>query len=280
MTTALPEIARLRHAACVMRATQDDMQWPQDEAFARAGRCVREIIDDLKPGAHGAWWSEPHVSLTPEGEVSLSWTFGPRQLFVYVEGSGAVSVRVSGTSINEDMKFEDYPSSSAFPRLWRWLLHGDAWRRAVTDELRRVAFTKPSEEARGHRYYRHAHLRQRMETTKFEFQPSSVPPPGETLIEYMNHHNISEETLAARMSRPVEFARELLAGRAKLSVAVAAALERATGVPQDFWLERERQYRSFLDKSPEELVGALQDRVHRESGAMRAAKSVRVRNGR
>lgn len=31
---------------------------------------------------------------------------------------------------------------------------------------------------------------------------------------------------------------------------------------------------------PEELVGALQDRVHRESGAMRAAKSVRVRNGR
>lgn len=145
-----------------------------------------------------------------------------------------------------------------------------------------------------------------METTKFECQPSLVPPPGETLVEYMNHQNLSEETLAARMSHPVEFARELLAGRAELSVAVAAALERATGVPQDFWLERERQYRSFLDKSPvcnregqaaleapadwlhvrraprppEELVGALQDRVHRESGSTRAAKSVRVRNGR
>ena len=32
-------------------------------------------------------------------------------------------------------------------------------------------------------------------------------------------------------------------------------------------------------RPPEELVGALQDRIHREPGAFRAAKSVRVRNG-
>jgi hypothetical protein len=30
-------------------------------------------------------------------------------------------------------------------------------------------------------------------------------------------------------------------------------------------------------RPPEELVGAFQDRVHRESGALRAARSVRVR---
>lgn len=33
-------------------------------------------------------------------------------------------------------------------------------------------------------------------------------------------------------------------------------------------------------RSPEELVGALHDRVHRETGAARAAKSVRTRSGR
>ncbi len=33
-------------------------------------------------------------------------------------------------------------------------------------------------------------------------------------------------------------------------------------------------------RPPEELVGALEDRVHRESGALRLAKSVRVRVGR
>lgn len=33
-------------------------------------------------------------------------------------------------------------------------------------------------------------------------------------------------------------------------------------------------------RPPEELVGALQDRVHHESGALRAAKSVKVRSGR
>lgn len=33
-------------------------------------------------------------------------------------------------------------------------------------------------------------------------------------------------------------------------------------------------------RSPEELVGALQDRVHRETGTVRGAKSVRIRSGR
>lgn len=33
-------------------------------------------------------------------------------------------------------------------------------------------------------------------------------------------------------------------------------------------------------RPPEELVGALQDRIHRDSGTARAAKSVRVRSGR
>ena len=33
-------------------------------------------------------------------------------------------------------------------------------------------------------------------------------------------------------------------------------------------------------RPPEELVGALQDRIHREMGTARAAKSVRVRSGR
>jgi hypothetical protein len=33
-------------------------------------------------------------------------------------------------------------------------------------------------------------------------------------------------------------------------------------------------------RPPEELVGALQDRIHRDGGMARAAKSVRVRSGR
>lgn len=33
-------------------------------------------------------------------------------------------------------------------------------------------------------------------------------------------------------------------------------------------------------RPPEELVGALQDRIHRDSGAFRSARSVRIRSGR
>ncbi|HEY5958499.1 MAG TPA: hypothetical protein VIV60_18180 [Polyangiaceae bacterium] len=39
-------------------------------------------------------------------------------------------------------------------------------------------------------------------------------------------------------------------------------------------------HRVRAPRAPEELVGALQDRIHRDSGAFRAAKSVRIRSGR
>jgi hypothetical protein len=40
---------------------------------------------------------------------------------------------------------------------------------------------------------------------------------------------------------------------------------------------REKAQRTRVTQSPDELVNALQDRIHRDSGSARAAKSVRVR---
>jgi addiction module HigA family antidote len=79
-----------------------------------------------------------------------------------------------------------------------------------------------------------------------DFAKSMISPPGDTLFETIEALGISQSELASRMARPVKTINEIIQGKASVTPETAIQLERVTGVPADFWLEREKNYRLEL----------------------------------
>lgn len=75
---------------------------------------------------------------------------------------------------------------------------------------------------------------------------SLISPPGDTLFETIEALGISQSDLANRMARPIKTINEIIQGKAAITPETAIQLERVTGVPADFWLEREKNYRLEL----------------------------------
>lgn len=73
--------------------------------------------------------------------------------------------------------------------------------------------------------------------------PDSVSPPGDTLRETLEALAMSRAELAARMGLRQEIIKEIVQGKASISPEVARKLEKILGVPDSFWLNRERHYR-------------------------------------
>lgn len=75
---------------------------------------------------------------------------------------------------------------------------------------------------------------------------SLLSPPGDTLLETIDHLGISQTDLASRMARPIKTINEIIQGKASITPETAIQLERVTAIPADFWLEREKNYRLEL----------------------------------
>ncbi|MBS4070437.1 MAG: HigA family addiction module antidote protein [Algoriphagus sp.] len=75
---------------------------------------------------------------------------------------------------------------------------------------------------------------------------SLISPPGDTLLETITELGISQSDLANRMARPIKTINEIIQGKTAITPETAIQLERVTGVPADFWLEREKNYRLEL----------------------------------
>lgn len=73
-----------------------------------------------------------------------------------------------------------------------------------------------------------------------------ISPPGDTLAETIGELGFSQSELAARMGRPHKTINEIIQGKAAIMPETAIQLERVTGIPADFWLEREKNYRLEL----------------------------------
>ena len=74
-----------------------------------------------------------------------------------------------------------------------------------------------------------------------------VVPPGEVLEEKINEMGLSTEEFAGRVGMSTEALVQLFKGRLFLSFAVASRLERATGIPADYWNRAEANYRRKLE---------------------------------
>jgi len=79
-----------------------------------------------------------------------------------------------------------------------------------------------------------------------ELAKALISPPGDTLAETINELGFSQTELAARMGRPHKTINEIVQGKTAILPDTAIQLERVTGVPADFWLEREKNYRLEL----------------------------------
>lgn len=87
---------------------------------------------------------------------------------------------------------------------------------------------------------------------RYEYQPSDVPPPGETVEELLDHFGMSQAELARRMGRPQKTINEIILGKAAITHETALQLERVLGTPAHFWLNGEARYREFLARQEDE----------------------------
>jgi len=75
------------------------------------------------------------------------------------------------------------------------------------------------------------------------FRPNWVSSPGETIIDILRERGLSEAEFAKRLGRAEGNVKDLLEGRATITIAIAQKLERILGASMEFWMLRDLQYR-------------------------------------
>ena len=84
------------------------------------------------------------------------------------------------------------------------------------------------------------------------FQPDYGIHPGETLAETLEELGMSQAELAQRMGRPLQMISEIIQGKKAITAETALQLERATGVPANFWNSSQRNYEATLARFEED----------------------------
>lgn len=90
-----------------------------------------------------------------------------------------------------------------------------------------------------------------MEKNKYSYKPDKVSPPGDTLLELLEEKEMLQVDLARRIGRPVKTINEIIKGKTAITPETAIQLERALGVPAEFWNQREANYRAYLASQKE-----------------------------
>ncbi|MCS1410407.1 MAG: hypothetical protein M2R45_03599 [Verrucomicrobia subdivision 3 bacterium] len=81
------------------------------------------------------------------------------------------------------------------------------------------------------------------------FDPDYAVPPGETLLETLEHLGLNQKQLAQRMGRPIKTINDIIKGTAAITEETALQLEKVTDVSARFWNNAEANYRERLAKS-------------------------------
>lgn len=81
-----------------------------------------------------------------------------------------------------------------------------------------------------------------------KLQKELLSPPGDTIQETIDAIGMSQAELAERMGRPKEKLNDIIKGREPVTLKTAILLDRVLGIPANFWIEREREYRLELSK--------------------------------
>ncbi|CAI2791391.1 Plasmid maintenance system antidote protein [Serratia grimesii] len=80
-----------------------------------------------------------------------------------------------------------------------------------------------------------------------DFQPDWVSPPGDTIIDLMDEHGLSDEELSKNIGLSLTRGQQLLEGKIRLDESLATKLENLFSVSTDFWIKRENAYRQQIE---------------------------------
>ncbi|AXK90507.1 Lambda-like Cro/C1-type repressor [Cylindrospermopsis raciborskii virus RM-2018a] len=78
------------------------------------------------------------------------------------------------------------------------------------------------------------------------FTPDWVSPPGDTILDLLEEHNLTQIQLLERLGYTVKHINQLINGKAPINEEIAIKLEQVLGSTAGFWLNREAQYRAQL----------------------------------
>lgn len=84
------------------------------------------------------------------------------------------------------------------------------------------------------------------------FTPDWVSPPGDTILDLLEERNWTPVQLAKHLGYGSEYISQLIGGKAPITENIALRLENVLGSTAKFWLQREIQYRSQLEKINQE----------------------------
>lgn len=76
-----------------------------------------------------------------------------------------------------------------------------------------------------------------------EFRPDWISAPGDTIADILAERSLSTDKFAQLLGETVEQVRDLLDGRATITIRIARQLERVLGGSVEFWISRDFQYR-------------------------------------
>jgi HTH-type transcriptional regulator/antitoxin HigA len=79
-----------------------------------------------------------------------------------------------------------------------------------------------------------------------KYKPDVVSPPGETLQDLLEQHNLSQADLAERMGCPEKSINEIIQGKSAITPETSLQVQLVFKVPAHFWLTREAEYRAWL----------------------------------
>jgi addiction module HigA family antidote len=85
----------------------------------------------------------------------------------------------------------------------------------------------------------------------YPHKPDYAFHPGETLAETLEELSMTQKQLSERTGRPLKTINEIIKGRAAITADTALQLERATGVPANFWNNAQRRYEHYQAEQAE-----------------------------
>jgi len=87
-----------------------------------------------------------------------------------------------------------------------------------------------------------------------DFEPQWASPPGGTILDILDEKGMSIEDFCAAMKTSEQMASKLISGDAEIDDKLAAKLQNVLGGSAAFWLRREAQFRSDLERLDKAIV--------------------------
>lgn len=88
--------------------------------------------------------------------------------------------------------------------------------------------------------------------TESFFKPDYTVPPGETIADLLDEHNMTQTELARRLGVSLKHVNQIVNGAAAISPEIALGLEKVFGPSARFWLTREAHYQARLAEQQEQ----------------------------